>query len=71
MKQVIKRIRISELLEIVKQMDINQNTMVDVTIETAKDDLLVMMDIIGKEAQENGLTAEILEGLLADESSSG
>ena len=68
MKQVIKRIRISELSELVKLMDINQNTMVDVTIETANDDLFVMMDIIGKEAQENGLTAEILEGLLADES---
>ena len=68
MKQVIKQIRLSELSELVKQMDINQNTIVDVTIETANDDLLVMMDIIGKEAQANGLTAEILEGLLADES---
>ncbi len=68
MKQVIKRIRISELFDIVKQMGISQNMIVDVTIETTKDDLLVMMDIIGKEAQENGLTEEILEGLLADES---
>ena len=68
MKKVIKQIRISELSEFVKQMDINQNTMVDVTIETTKDDLLVMIDAIGKEAQENGLTEEILEGLLADES---
>ena len=68
MKKVIKQIRISELSELVKQMDINQNTMVDVTIETTKDDLLVMIDAIGKEAQENGLTEEILEGLLADES---
>ena len=68
MKKFIKQIRISELSELVKQMDINQNTMVDVTIETTKDDLLVMIDAIGKEAQENGLTEEILEGLLADES---
>ena len=68
MKQVIEQIMISQLSELVKQIDINQNTMVDVTIETTKDDLLVMMDIIGKEAQENGLTEEILEGLLADES---
>ncbi len=68
MKQVIKQIRISELSEIVKQMGINQNTMVDVTIETTKDDLLAIMDLIGKEAQENGLTEEILEELLADES---
>ncbi len=68
MKQVIKRIKISELSEIVKQMGINQNTMVDVTIETTQDDLLAIMDLIGKEAQENGLTEEILEELLADES---
>ena len=68
MKQVIEQIMISQLSELVKQIDINQNTMVDVTIETTKDDLLGMMDIIGKEAQENGLTEEILEGLLADES---
>ena len=68
MKQVIEQIMISQLSELVKQIDINQNTMVDVTIETTKDDLLGMMDIIGKEAQENGLTEEILEGLLADKS---
>jgi hypothetical protein len=68
MKQVIKRIRISELSEIVNPMGINKNTMVDVTIETTQDDLLAIMDLIGKEAQENGLTEEILEGLLADES---
>jgi hypothetical protein len=68
MKQIIKRIRISEISDIMNQIGINQNMMVDVTIETAQDDLLVMMDIIGKEAQENGLTEEILEGLLADES---
>jgi hypothetical protein len=68
MKQVIKQIRISELSEIVKQMGINQNMMVDVTIETTKDDLLALMDLIGNEAQQNGLTEEILEELLADES---
>lgn len=68
MKQVIKQIRISELSEIVKKMGINQNTMVDVTIETTQDDLLTIMYLIGKEAQENGLTEEILEELLADES---
>jgi hypothetical protein len=68
MKQVIKQIRISELSEIVNQMGISQNTMVDVTIETTQDDLLAIMNLIGKEAQENGLTAEILEELLADES---
>jgi hypothetical protein len=67
-KQVIEQIRISRLSEIVKQMGINQNTMVDVTIETTQDDLLAIMDLIGKEAQENGLTEEILEELLADES---
>ncbi len=68
MKQVIKQIRISELSDIVKQMNLNQNMVVDVTIETTKDDLLALMDSIGKEAQAKGLTSEILEELLADES---
>jgi hypothetical protein len=68
MKQVIKRVRISELSEIVNQMGINQNTMVDVTIETTQDDLLAIMDLIDKEAQKNALTEEILEDLLTDES---
>jgi hypothetical protein len=36
--------------------------------EPTKDDLLAIMDLIGKEAQENGLTEEILEELLTDES---
>jgi hypothetical protein len=36
--------------------------------EPTKDDLLTIMDLIGKEAQENGLTEEILEELLTDES---
>lgn len=67
MKQVIKRIRISELSEIVKQMGINQNTMVDFTSETTQDNLLAIMDLIAKEAHENGLTEEILAELLADD----
>jgi hypothetical protein len=33
-----------------------------------KDDFLMIFDRVGKEAQEKGLTEEILAGLLADES---
>jgi hypothetical protein len=45
--------------QVIKQISIS---------ETTKDDLLAIMDLIGKEAQENGLTEEILENLLTDES---
>jgi hypothetical protein len=36
--------------------------------ESMEDDFLILFDRIGKEAQEKGLTEEVLEGLLADES---
>ncbi len=42
--------------------------MINITIETIDDDILTVFQEIGKEAETKGLTEEILEELLADES---
>jgi hypothetical protein len=67
-KQTINQIKISEIFEAIQQMGIDRDTMINLTIETIEDDFLVVFDRIGQEAQEKGLTEEILAGLLADES---
>jgi hypothetical protein len=49
----------------------NPDQVINLTIESSEfpeDSLLNVMDRIGKKAQENGLTEEILDELLADES---
>ncbi len=68
MKQTIEKIKISEINEVIKQMGVNQNTIINLTIETVEDDFLTLFNQIGQEAQSNGLTEKILEELLADES---
>ena len=68
MKQTIEKIKISEINEVIKQMGVNQNTIINLTIETVEDDFLTLFNQIGQEAQAKGLTEEILEELLADES---
>lgn len=68
MKQIIKQIKISEISDIIQQMGMNQDTVINMTIETVEDDFLQVFDRIGKEAQAKGLTAETLSELLADES---
>jgi hypothetical protein len=68
MKQTIKHIKISEIIEVIQRMGINQNTLINLTIETLEDDILTVFDRIGKEAQDKGLTEEKLAELLADES---
>jgi ferritin-like protein len=68
MKKTIEKIKISEINEVIKQMGVNQNTIINLTIETVEDDFLTLLNQIGQEAQAKGLTEEILEELLADES---
>jgi hypothetical protein len=67
-KQTVNQIKISEIFEAIQQMGIDRDTMINLTIETIEDDFLMVFDQIGQEAQEKGLTEEILAGLLADES---
>ena len=68
MKQTIKKIKLSDIPDVIKRMGIDQETTINLTIETVEDDLLSTFDRIGQTAQEKGLTEEILSELLADES---
>ncbi|MBD2175769.1 hypothetical protein H6F42_02395 [Pseudanabaena sp. FACHB-1998] len=68
MIQTIKQIKISEIVEAIQRMGVNQDTLINLTIETIEEDILTVFNRIGKEAQSKGLTEEILEELLADES---
>jgi ferritin-like protein len=68
MKQTIKKIKISDIPEAIERMGIDRETMINLTIETVEDDLLAVFAQIGQTAQQKGLTEEILEELLADES---
>jgi hypothetical protein len=68
MIQTINQIKISEIVEAIQRMGVNQDTLINLTIETVEEDILSVFNRIGKEAQNKGLTEEILEELLADQS---
>jgi hypothetical protein len=68
MKRTINQIKVSEISDVIQRMDIDRDMIINITIETMEDDFLTVFDRIGKEAQDKGLTEEILAGLLADES---
>ncbi len=67
-KQTISQIKISGISAAIQQMGIDRDTIINLTIETMENDFLTVFDRIGQEAQEKGLTEEILAGLLADKS---
>ena len=68
MKQTIKKIKLSDIPDVIKRMGLDRETTINLTIETVEDDLLSTFERIGQTAQEKGLTEEILSELLADES---
>jgi hypothetical protein len=68
MKQTIRKIKLSDIPDAIKQMGINQETTINLTIETIEDDMLATFEQIAQKAQEKGLTEETLSELLADES---
>ncbi|MEB3189581.1 MAG: hypothetical protein VKL42_04475 [Snowella sp.] len=68
MKQTLSNITVSELPKLISDLGFQPDQVVNLTIESSEDDLLSLMARIGKKAQENGLTEEILNELLADES---
>lgn len=68
MKQTIKKIKLSDIPDAIKGMGLNQETTINLTIETVEDDMLSTFDKIGQTAQEKGLTEKKLSELLADES---
>ncbi len=68
MKQTLNNITVSDLPKLISDLGFQPHQVVNLTIESSEDDLLSLMARIGKKAQENGLTEEILDELLADES---
>ncbi|MEM1172150.1 MAG: hypothetical protein AAGJ08_24470 [Cyanobacteria bacterium P01_H01_bin.35] len=67
-KKIIQNIKIKDIPSFIIQLNLSPETRVNITIESADNDLLSIMDRIGKTAQEKGLTEEKLAELLEDES---
>jgi hypothetical protein len=68
MKQTIRQIKLGEVSETIQHLGIDRATMINLTIETIEESILTTFDRIAKDAQDRGLTPEILVELLADES---
>ena len=68
MKQILKKVKVSEIPKLIAQLGLSGEQEVNITIESASENLLEIMDRIGKQAQDKGLTEAQLTELLADES---
>lgn len=68
MRQVQKNIKVSEIPALIAQLGLSPEQEVNLTIEAASEDILSIMDRVGKKAQDKGLTSDKLAELLADES---
>ena len=69
MKQTLCNIQVSDLSNVINNLGFKPDQVINLTIESSEyseENLLSVMDRIGKKAQENGLTEEILNDLLAD-----
>jgi hypothetical protein len=68
MKQVLKKIKVSEISTEIKKLGLSPEQEVNLTIEEISDSLISIMDKVGRKAQAKGLTEDKLTELLADES---
>lgn len=71
MKQTLCNIQVSDLSNVINNLGFKPDQVINLTIESSEyseENLLSVMARIGQKAQENGLTEEILNDLLADES---
>ncbi|BCU13725.1 MULTISPECIES: hypothetical protein [Microcystis] len=68
MKQVLKNIKVSEIPTLIAQLGLSPEQEVNLTIEENSENLISIMDKVGKKAQAKGLTEDKLTELLADES---
>jgi hypothetical protein len=70
MREVIKNVKVAEIPNLIAQLGLSPEQQVNLTIEDSVPDneLLLLMDRIGRKAQEKGLTEEQLADLLQDES---
>ncbi len=67
-KTVIKNVKVKDIPELIARLKLSPEATVNLSIEGAENDLLAIMDKIGKTAEERGLTEEKLAELLEDES---
>ncbi len=68
MKETIKQIKVSDVYAVINSLNISQEEIINLTIETVEDDVLKIFKEIANEAEEKGLTEDILTELLLDES---
>jgi hypothetical protein len=71
MREIVRNIRVSEIPNLIAQLGFSPEQEVNLTIEESSEDILSIMDRVGKKAKERGLTEDKLAELLADESRSG
>ncbi|MGD1807554.1 hypothetical protein ACP6PL_19240 [Dapis sp. BLCC M126] len=64
----MKNIKIKDIPSLIIQLNLSPEKTVNLTIESADDDLLSIMDRIGKTAQEKGINEEQLAELIEYES---
>ncbi|WP_426546929.1 hypothetical protein [Dapis sp. BLCC M126] len=67
-KKIMKNIKIKDIPSLIIQLNLSPEKTVNLTIESADDDLLSIMDRIGKTAQEKGINEEQLAELIEYES---
>ena len=67
-KTVLTNVKIKDIPEAIARLKLSPETTVNLSIEQPENELLAIMDKIGKAAEERGLTDEKLAELLKDES---
>jgi hypothetical protein len=68
-KTVLTNVKIKDIPDLIARLKLSPETTVNLSIEQPEnEDLLAIMDRIGKAAEERGLTDEKLAELLEDES---
>ena len=68
MKEIFKDVKVKEIPNLISKLGLSSEQIVNLTIEQTDITLTAVLDRLGKNAQEKGLTAEKLDELLADES---
>lgn len=67
-KTVITNVKVKDIPELIAQLKLSPETKVNLSIEETENDLLAIMDRIGKAAEARGLTDEKLAEIIEDES---
>ncbi|MGH2413010.1 MAG: hypothetical protein ACRDEA_04825 [Microcystaceae cyanobacterium] len=68
MREIINNVKVEDIPQVIAELGLSPEQKVNIIIEQIDNDLLSIMDRLGKKAQEKGLTEENLAELLKDES---